>query len=470
MAPAAMTFASSLSDARPVAFWLDDPARPAAEPALGGDEHCDLLVVGGGYSGLWTALLAKERDPGREVVLIEGRETGWAASGRNGGFCAASLTHGLANGLARWPGEIAALERLGAENLDAIEAAVAAHSLDCDFERTGSVDVATEPHHVAELTELYERTRALGLDGHRLLDRDAMRAEVDSPTFLGGLWDRRGTAMLNPARLAWGLKRACLGLGVRIHENTPGLALAPFRSGMAVRTPGGRVFARRVALGTNVFPSLVRRVRPYTVPVYDYALTTEPLTAGQLAEIGWRGRQGLGDAANRFHYFRLTADDRVLWGGFDAVYPYGGRLDSRLDHRPETHLRLARHFFRCFPQLEGVRFTHAWGGAIDTCSRFSAFFGTAHGGRVSYAAGYTGLGVGASRFGAQVMLDLLAGESTERTRLAMVRTKPLPFPPEPVAWAGIGLTQWSLARADANGGRRNAWLRTLDRLGLGFDS
>ncbi|HEY3477923.1 MAG TPA: FAD-binding oxidoreductase, partial [Streptomyces sp.] len=211
-------------------------------------------------------------------------------------------------------------------------------------------------------------------------------------------------------------------------------------------------------------------VRPYTVPVYDYALVTEPLSDEQLAAIGWRGRQGLGDSANQFHYFRLTADNRVLWGGYDAIYPRGGRMRAEYDHRPETYLRLARHFFRCFPQLEGLRFSHTWGGAIDTCTRFSAFFGTAHGGRVAYAAGYTGLGVGATRFGAEVMLDLLLGASTERTRLEMVRRKPLPFPPEPFTTAGIGLTKWSLARADESEGRRNLWLRAMDRAGLGFDS
>ncbi|MFI1015698.1 NAD(P)/FAD-dependent oxidoreductase [Streptomyces sp. NPDC020965] len=470
MAPPATSFASSLSDARPVSFWLDDPARPAPLPALSGDERCDLAVVGGGYSGLWTALLAKERDPGRDVVLIEGREIGWAASGRNGGFCAASLTHGLANGLSRWPDEIRTLEALGERNLDAIERAVATYAIDCDFRRTGAIDVATEPHHVAEIEEAYEVAGRLGLDGSQLLDQDAMRAEVNSPTFLGGLWDRRGTAMVNPAGLVWGLKRACLDLGVRIHENTRALDLAPSGTGMAVRTPRGRVFAAEVALGTNVFPSLVRRVRPYIVPVYDYALMTEPLSARQLDDIGWRGGQGLGDVANQFHYFRMTADHRILWGGYDAIYPYGGRLSAGLDHRRETYLKLAEHFFRCFPQLEGVRFSHAWGGAIDTCSRFSAFFGTAHGGRVAYAAGYTGLGVGATRFGAEVMLDLLSGRPTERTELEMVRGKPLPFPPEPFAWAGIGITKWSLARADAQGGRRNLWLRAMDRIGLGFDS
>lgn len=472
MAPDAMrTAARSLSEAKPVSYWLDDPGKPAAEPALTGDEHCDLLVVGGGYSGLWTALIAKERDPARDVVLIEGHEAGWAASGRNGGFCAASLTHGLANGMARWPDELAKLEELGARNLDAIEEAVARYGIDCDFERSGEIDVATEPHQVAELREFHAEAERLGLAGRsEWLDADAVRAEVDSPTFLGGIWDRDGVAMLNPAKLAWGLKRACLELGVRIYENTRGLDLAGSGAGMAVRTPYGRIFARRVALGTNIFPSLVKRVRPLTVPVYDYALMTERLTEEQLASIGWKNRQGLGDSANQFHYFRITPDRRILWGGYDAIYPYGGKLDAEHDHRPETYLKLAEHFFTCFPQLEGVKFSHAWGGAIDTCSRFSAFFGTAHAGKVAYAAGYTGLGVGATRFGAEVMLDLLAGEKTERTELEMVRSKPMPFPPEPFAWTGITMTKWSLARADRMGGHRNLWLKTLDRFGLGFDS
>ncbi|MFJ3897776.1 NAD(P)/FAD-dependent oxidoreductase [Streptomyces sp. NPDC090083] len=472
MAPSAMTrWTKSLSEARPVPFWLDDPGRPHPEPALTGGETCDLLVVGGGYSGLWTALIAKERDPQRDVVLVEGREVGWAASGRNGGFCAASLTHGLSNGLTRWPDEIHRLEELGARNLDAIESAVARYSLDCEFERTGEIDVATEPHQAEELHDWYGELESQGLaEGTEFLDADAVREQVASPTFLAGLYDSRGVAMLNPAKLAWGLKRACRQLGVRVYEHTPALELRPHGAGMAVRTPYGSVRARRVALGTNVFPNLVKRVRPYTVPVYDYALMTEPLSADQLASIGWKNRQGLGDSANQFHYFRLSADNRVLWGGYDAIYPYGGRVRAEYDDRPETYAKLAEHFFTCFPQLEGLGFSHAWGGAIDTCSRFSAFFGTAHRGRVAYAAGFTGLGVGATRFGADVMLDLLAGERTERTELEMVRKKPLPFPPEPFAWTGIALTKWSLAHADAHGGRRNLWLKAMDRLGLGFDS
>lgn len=476
MARAAMPYPSgaspvhALADAEPTPFWLTDPARPVAEPALVGDETCDLLVVGGGYSGLWTALIAKERDPQRDVVLIEGAEIGWAASGRNGGFCAASLTHGIGNGLARWPGELPKLEELGIKNLDAIEHAVARYNIDCDFERTGEIDIATEPYQVAELKEAAEEAAQLGLDRHRFLDQDELRAEVDSPTFRAGLWDRDGVAMLNPAKLAWGLKQACLGYGVRIYERTRATGLASEGMGMAVRTPYGRIFARHVALGTNAFPSLVKRVRPYIVPVYDHALMTEQLSDEQLAAIGWKNRQGLSDSNNHFHYFRITADNRILWGGYDIVYRYGGGVRAEFDHHPATYEKLARHFFRCFPQLEGLRFTHAWGGAIDTCARFSAFFGTAHAGRVAYAAGYTGLGVGATRFGAEVMLDLLSGERTERTELEMVRTKPLPFPPEPLRWAGIGITQWSMTRADTHGGRRNLWLKAMDKVGLGFDS
>nr|BEK68377.1 FAD-dependent oxidoreductase [Kitasatospora purpeofusca] len=464
-----MDSARALSDARPTPFWLEDPGRPTAQPALVGDAHCDLLVVGGGYSGLWTALVAKERDPSLDVVLVEGQEVGWAASGRNGGFCAASLTHGFGNGLQRWPAELGRLERLGADNLDGIEATLTRYGIDAEWERTGEIDIATQPHQLDELHEVAEAVAQYGLDV-TVLDRDELRAQVDSPTFLGGIWDKEGVAMVHPAKLAWGLKQACLGLGVRVFEHTPAEALREHGAGMAVRTPYGRIFAGKVALGTNAFPSLVKRVRPYIVPVYDYALMTEPLSDEQLAAIGWKGRQGLSDSANKFHYFRLSADNRILWGGYDAVYRFGGHVRHEYDQRPETFRTLARNFFTCFPQLEGVRFTNAWGGAIDTCTRFSAFFDTAYRGRVAYAAGYTGLGVGATRFGAEVMLDLLAGERTERTELEMVRRKPLPFPPEPVRWAGIGITTRSLERADRTGGERNLWLRTLDRLGLGFDS
>jgi glycine/D-amino acid oxidase-like deaminating enzyme len=219
-----------------------------------------------------------------------------------------------------------------------------------------------------------------------------------------------------------------------------------------------------------VFPSLLKRNRLMTVPVYDYVLMTEPLSAEHLASIGWTNRQGLADSANQFHYYRLTADDRILFGGYDAIYHFGGKVRPEYEDRRESHRRLASHFFTTFPQLAGLRFTHRWAGAIDSSSRFCAFFGTARGGRVAYATGFTGLGVGAARFAADVMLDTLSGEETERTRLRMVREKPIPFPPEPAAAIGINLVRAAMDRADHHEGRRNLFLKTLDALGMGFDS
>ena len=450
--------------AKPASFWLDSRDAPAVSAPLRGEASCDLAVVGGGFGGLWAALLAKEANPGRSVVLIEGSRIGWAASGRNGGFCDASLTHGAANGRERFPAEFETLERLGTENLDAIEAATRHYGFDCEFERTGTLAVATEDYQVAELRE------AAAADGAKFLDAAAVRAEVDSPTYLAGSWDAQGTAMVHPARLAWGLAAACERTGVRIAERTPATGLASDADGVTLRTRHGVLRARRAVLATNAFPSLVKRLRPYIVPVYDYVLVTEPLTAAQLASVGWRNRQGVADSGNQFHYYRLTADNRILWGGYDAVYYNGGLITAARDQRPATFSLLAGQFFDTFPQLAGLRFSHAWGGVIDTCARFCAFYGTAHGGRLAYAAGYTGLGVGATRFAGQVMLDLLGGEPTERTELGMVRSKPVPFPPEPVRSAVIQLTRASLARADRHEGRRDLWLRTLDRLGLGFDS
>jgi glycine/D-amino acid oxidase-like deaminating enzyme len=459
----------ALSGARRGAYWLDQPDAPRAQPALDTATTADLAVVGAGYTGLWTALLAKQRDPGRDVVVLEARTAGWAGSGRNGGFCSASLTHGLANGFARFATEMSTLDRLGRQNLAAIADAVDRYGIACDLRRTGELTVADRPWQLPELAAQRAAAARLGHDWP-LLDARHVRAELDSPTYLGGVWDRDGCALVDPARLAWGLRAACLRLGVRLFEHTPVGAIGPDGAGLRLGTPAGPVRAGQVALGTGAYWPLLRRLRAFLVPVYDYALMTEPLSPAQLAAIGWANRQGVGDAANQFHYYRLTADHRILWGGYDAVYHPGGRITARYDQRPRTHELLARQFFATFPQLAGLTFSHRWGGVIDTCSRFSAFFGQAYAGRLAYAVGYTGLGVGASRFGAQVMLDLLSGAETELTRLQLVRTRPLPFPPEPLRSAAIGLTRWSIARADRHDGRRNLWLRTLDRLGLGFDS
>ena len=458
LAPAKSVILDALKDSVNRPFWLDDAGPRPGFPSLRGDQRADLAIVGGGFLGLWTAILAKERDPARDVVLLEGRAIGWAASGRNGGFCEASLTHGDDNGRGRWPEELERLKAMGLRNLEEIAETVRRYGIDCDFERTGVMSVAVEPYQDAALR------------GEGYLDAAQARAQVASPTFLSARWEKETTAMLHPGKLVAGLARVARDLGVRLHEQSAVGSLEPSNDRMRLRTPGGSVDAARVVLATNAFPALIRRDRARTIPVYDYVLMTEPLDAARLAAVGWKNRQGVADTGNQFHYYRITRDDRILFGGWDAIYNFGGRVAPEYDDRPASFERLASHFFTTFPQLEGLRFTHRWGGAIDTCSRFCAFFTEAHGGKVAYAAGFTGLGVGATRFAANVLLDKVDGLDTERTRLRMVRETPMAFPPEPLTWAAVQATRWSLDRADHDQGRRNLLLRTLDALGLGFDS
>ncbi|MEE1622600.1 NAD(P)/FAD-dependent oxidoreductase [Zafaria sp. J156] len=464
---------AALAGAATRPYWLDSPARPAASAPLSGRHTADLAVLGAGYTGLWTALLAKRADPARRVVVLEGGRIGWAASGRNGGFCEDSLTHGDANGQRHLPRENGRLIELGRENLAALLADLDRHGIDADVARSGSITAATEEHQVAWLRE--EADGGAG-SGPLFLDRAAMLERIGSPLLLAGLREEGRTVLVHPAKLAWGLARSCAEAGVEIIEQSPvrSLERGGRGPGVVLRTDAGRVAADQVALAGNAFPPLLRRLRLHTVPVYDYVLMTEPLDAAQWSSIGWDGGEGLADAGNRFHYLRPVRDAdggrRILIGGYDAIYRYGRSLDPAHLQHPASFRRLAAHFLAFFPQLEGVRFSHQWGGAIDTCSRFFPFFETAHGGRTAYAAGFTGLGVGASRFAARVMLDLLGGAPTELTGLELVRRKPLPFPPEPGAWLGVQAMTAALVASDRNGGRRGPFLQAMDAIGMGFDS
>jgi glycine/D-amino acid oxidase-like deaminating enzyme len=458
----------ALRDSAPGVYWLGQQGAPAPSPTLTGAVECDLAIVGAGFTGLWAALQAKERDPGADVVVVDAGVVAGQATGRNGGICMASLTHGVAQGAELFPGEEVRLVQLGMENVDEIEQTIARHGIACGWERSGELDVASAAWHVEGLLEERDHYARLGL-GHEWLDKRALQAEIHSPIYEAGLW-HHDAALVDPARLAWGLARVCAEKGVRFYERTPVRELRRTAAGVELRTPWGLVRAPRVVLATNAFRPLLRRLRLSVVPVYDYVLMTEPLTPSQLDTIGWSRRQALADAGYLFHYYRLTEDQRILWGGWDACYFYGNRIAVELETRPEVYVKLAAHFFTTFPQLDGLRFTHRWAGVIDTSTRFCQFWGTALGGRVSYVLGYTGLGVAASRFGARVALDLVGGVATELTQLQMVRSRPLPFPPEPLRFPLIEFTRRSTEHAELHGGRRNAWLRTLDRCGLGFDS
>ena len=244
----------AIADADPYPYWYDDADEPDSNPTLVRTETCDLCIIGGGYTGLWTAIIAKERDPSRDVVLIDAHEIGSAASGRNGGFMESSLTHGVANGQERFPHELPLLEELGLQNLNEIEAAIKRYNIDCDYERPGVIDVATSSHspsYVDELREDYQQLRALG-QKVEWLDATAMQSQVNSATYTGGLWRKDRAAIVDPARLVWGLKSAAMSLGVRIYEDTKATSLDKDGVGVLITTPLGRVRAGNVSVANGI--------------------------------------------------------------------------------------------------------------------------------------------------------------------------------------------------------------------------
>ena len=286
---------TALAAAKPVPYWLDQGDAPSRLPALAGPDRADLAVIGGGYTGLWAALQAKEADPDRDVVLLEADRIANAGSGRNGGFCSASITHGVANGLDRFPAELPELDRLGRENLDEIEQAVTKYGIDCDFRRTGELAVATGQW---QLTGLREAATALTKLGHEvvLMDAAAVRAELNSPAYAGGLWDTAGCATVDPARLAWGLLRACLEAGVRVYEGSPVRGIDSEPGGLRLRTPQGSVTAGRVAMGTGAFSPLLAAAAVLRGPglrlrAHDRAAVGRPAGEHRLAAPAGRGGQ-----------------------------------------------------------------------------------------------------------------------------------------------------------------------------------
>jgi glycine/D-amino acid oxidase-like deaminating enzyme len=458
----------AIAKAKPKSFWLDSRSRPKAADALAKDISAGLVVVGGGFTGLWTAVNAKIHQPNLDVVLIDSQRIGDGAAGRNGGFVSASLTHGFPNGFSRWESELKDLVELGHENLDEIEDFIKEYAIDADFEWFGEFDVAITQEHADELRQMTETAKKYGED-FTYFDAKEFSKYVKSPLYKGAMLDA-DCALVNPAKLAWGLRKVALTLGVQIYENSPVIDIDQSVTTVKIKTTLGSIKARRCILATGAFPSLISKVNRMIAPVYDYVLVTEPLSEAQKIALGWNEPFGCSDAFNQFHYFRMTKDSRLLWGGYDAIYHYGSEVSKELEQSDESFVMLAEHLYRTFPALRGIGFSHKWGGAIDTSSRFTPFWGTAMRGKVAYAAGFTGLGVGSSRFASLTLLDLVFGRKTQRTKLAMVRIKPMAFPPEPFKSWAISLTRWSLDKADRNAGKRNLWLKLLDWLGLGFDS
>jgi glycine/D-amino acid oxidase-like deaminating enzyme len=451
-------------------FWL--ATRPAREPCapLAGRSEADVAIVGGGYTGLWTALVLKELEPRLEVALLEGEICGYGGSGRNAGILGETLDHSHELAAVHFGvAEARRLAALGRENLAELAAFLSARKIDAGFERTGQLFVALTPAQAADVQAAAAVAPGWGAPDWRYLDADEARREVASPLYRGALLVPGG-AIVDPVRLVDGLLREARAAGVRVYERSPVLGFAFAGGGVTARTAAGRVAARRAVLAANAWahrllPRLARRF----LPLYDYLLASEPLTAAQRAAIGWRRRQGVLDARTFFNYYRLTADDRVVWGTSEAVYHRPNRVAPALDHSPAHYAALRESFRRHFPALADLEFPYAWGGPICATTRLTPFFGRAAGGRLVYGLGYTGHGIAPSRVAGRILAHLALGRPSPLLDLAMVRRPPLPYPPEPVRSLAVGAVRRALRRVDA-GGRPGLGLRLLRALGVGFSS
>jgi len=463
----------ALKDAVIRPLWHDPNIMPEPLAPISSDEKCELLIIGGGFTGLWAAMQVKERKPDADIILIEQTFVGDGASGRCGGFLSSTLTHGETNTEHRFSDEADRLEELGIQNMEEFLETLERYDIDARYEKTGEMRVALDPESAGRLKAEYQQSKAGGEDVV-WFDQAAVREQVNSPLYYAGFWERGGQdGVIDPARLCWGLKDVLVNrLGVRIFESTRLLDVEPVgKDAMRANCANGAIHSKKILMATNAFTSTIGRIRRSVIPVWDYQIATEPLTDEQIDRIGWgkTSRHALADDVNMFHYFRLTKDNRITWGGGAAVrYYFNNGIDEKFMDATACYEQLAREFFEAFPQLDDVKFSHKWGGIIATSTRFCMVPGVAYDGRLAWSVGYTGHGVGASRFGARIGIELLGYEPTDVIKMKFVTKKSLPWAPEPFRWIGVTLTQNALVKADNNGGKRGLWLKFLDRLGLGF--
>ncbi len=451
-------------------FWLAGLAPREVTP-LAAPTTADIVVVGAGFTGLWCALFLKEMAPEREVAVVEQGIAAYGASGRNAGMLSETVDHSHALAIQHFGmDEARRLARVGEENVAEMLAFLAARNIACDWEPTGRLMVALTDGHIEECHKNIAIAQELGITGFRYLTGEEVRAEVHSPLYRGAVEVTRG-GICDPAKLTDGLRREAVRQGVRVYERSAVRAIEEEGGKLRVRSAaGGSLLAGHVVLATSAYTHhLLPRVLRRFIPLYDYIMVSEKLTAAQWAAIGWTKRQGITDGRTFFNYYRPTADGRVLWGTSEAAYHGNNRVDPACDHSPGHYASLEAGWKRHFPDAADLRWEYKWGGAICSTTRLTPFFGRAFHNRLSYGLGFTGHGLGSTRIAGRILAHLALNRPGDVLSLPLVTKPPFPYPPEPIrGWAVNAVTR-ALRQVD-EGRPPNLMLRALDRLGIGFSS
>ncbi|PJN23683.1 FAD-binding oxidoreductase [Kitasatospora sp. CB02891] len=420
-----------------ISFWYAATGLPERRPALAGDIEADVCVVGGGYTGLWTAYYLKQAAPELEVVLLESEFCGYGASGRNGGW----LYNGIAGRgrYARLHGEDAARRLQLAMNDTVSEAlrAAEAEGIDCDAHRGGVLELARTPAQLSRLKDRFAHEQAFGADEVHLLSAEQAAERLYVPGVLGATWTPNG-ARVHPAKLVVGLAAAAERSGVRIHESTPVTTIAPGRVG----TAHGSVKARAVLRCTEGFTANLAGQKRSWLPMNSSMIATEPLPAEVWDAIGWEGREVLGDEAHAYMYAQRTADDRIALGGRGYPYRYGSRIDQDGATPDGTVAQLREILRKMFPAAADARIDHAWSGVLGVPRDWCAAVDLDPATGLGFAGGYVGSGVATSNLAGRTLRDLTlrhlgTGERTELTELPWVGHRVRRWEPEPLRWLGV---------------------------------
>jgi len=343
-------------------YWLDSLEPVESLPALNDDLRTELLVVGGGFCGLWGAILAKQQRPDVQVVLIEAKSIANGASGRPAAILSTSVMHGIDNTERTFPTDVAELEELGKLNLDAFRETIERHDISCDLEWGGELKVSVGDDGLDAIDEDHLLYQKYGHDSVKL-DKVGVQSEINSPLFHGGVWSRQRCGTVHPGKLIRGLKALALALGVTIYENTPHQSNTQTDGMVVVKTPQGTISAQKVLLATNAFAAGHSRIKRRVVAVRDRIVVTEPLSREQMASVGWANRQGVYDTRTQLNYMRLTSDNRILFGG-RLDYFYGNNTDPKQDKTAEPYIPATKGniFLSCLER--SYRPNHAHGGSL----------------------------------------------------------------------------------------------------------
>ena len=442
---------STVAEATARALWLDrldPPIRP--RPPLDGDRQVDIAIVGGGFSGLWTAYYLIRSDPSLRIAVLERHHCGFGASGRNGGWACGELggsTGGTVGKYARRSSHDEAMRLVRAvfDAVDEIGRVSGAEGIDCDYAKGGTIRLARNAPQAKRQREEIHELRAQGFtsDEIRLLDADEARRYLNATDVRSGIL-LAPSAALDPALLVRGIADVVEAAGVEVYEGTTVLEVGPGR----VRTEQGTVTADAVVRATEAYTRDLRGQRRALLPVYSLMIATEPLPPDVIAEIGLPGRPTFADDRHMVIYGQRTGDDRIAFGGRGVPYLFGSRIDRRTELNEPSHQLIHDTLVELLPAVAGARITHRWGGVLAIPRNWlpGLTFDRATG--VGIFGGYVGTGVACANLAGRTMAELILDSETERTTLPWVGAISRTWEPEPLRWLGVRSSRRILRGAD----------------------